>query len=127
MQCSAWLEGDLSVNVIGAAIHEYMSQLGSLYFFAICYCAFICVLRLQEDSEKEDSGEEDADGQHAKKAKTDADGGGVAKPMKIWFERDVKIAEAFAAQKDWQSTMDKTLKDLHTEGVTMTKEHCHSN
>ena len=88
---------------------------------AFCWFGVLCVAwaaphKDGSGSEAEDEGLE-GDEPSAKKLKD-----GEGKLAKIWFDREVKISEAFAAQKDWQQTMEESLKTLHTDGLTMFKE-----
>ena len=69
-----------------------------------------------DDEEMGDGSDEDGGENPKKKAKSDIE------KTKIWFDKEVKISEAYEAQIEWRDSMRKTLKAQHTAGVEMCKD-----
>lgn len=66
----------------------------------------------------------DIDGEPASK-KARLEDAEKPKVARIWFDKEVKIAEAHQGQVEWKSTMQKTLETLQLDGLKLVKDRRH--
>ena len=76
---------------------------------------------LQENVDaEEDEGDDDGEPSSKKLKSESAEASGSK--VKIWFDREVKISDAIANQKDWQDGLRQTFQTIHAEGLSLMKD-----